>query len=115
MDLPNMIQAIARFLQRPLNKTQLDKVVYKSSFDYMRDHEYQFEMFSPNVFSVSKEEIRFMQSGALNRHEDTNNHERQRINAFCRQKLQDSSYPLSRFYPDVCQNDKPEQQRKLYR
>ncbi len=100
-DLPKMIQSIAEFLQRPLNTEQLEKVVYKSSFEYMRDNEAQFEMFSPNVFSVSKDDIRFMQSGALDRHQDTNDIERTRINAFCREKLKNATYPLSQYYPDV--------------
>lgn len=100
-DLAKMILSIADFLQRPLSKEQLEKVIYKSGFEYMRDNEAHFEMFSPNVFSVSKDDIRFMQSGALNRHQDTSQIERARINAFCRAKLKNATYPLSQFYPDL--------------
>jgi len=61
-------------------------------------------MFAPNVFSVSND-IRFMQSGALNRHEDTDAIERERINGFCRERLAHGSYPLEDYYPDVLKKE----------
>ncbi len=102
-DLPGMINKIAQFLNCPLSDDALQKVVNKASFDYMKEHEYYFEMFSPNVFSVSKKDIRFMQSGSLNRHEDTEGIERERIKAFCREKMAKATYPLATYYPDVLQ------------
>lgn len=102
-DLPQMIQSIAEFLGAKLTSIQIEKIVYKSSFEYMLEHETQFEMFSPNVFSVSKPTIRFMQSGGLDRFQDARQNERERINRFCRTKLSGATYPLAKFYPDVCE------------
>ena len=103
-DLPGMVTKIAEFLNNPLSKDELQKVVTKAGFQYMKDHEYYFEMFSPNVFSVSNN-IRFMQSGSLDRHKDTKELERERINTFCRDKMANFSYPLATFYPDVLETD----------
>ena len=102
-DLLGMVNKISQFLNSPLNAEELQKVVTKAGFDYMKEHEYYFEMFSPNIFSVSKKDIRFMQSGSLDRHEDTERAERERINAFCREKMAHASYPLATYYPDVLQ------------
>ncbi len=102
-DLPGMTRKIARFLEVDLTDQALQKVVNRSSFEYMRAHENHFEMLSPNVFSVSNRDIRFMQSGALDRHKDTQADERERICAFTRSKLAKASYPLDQYYPDVLQ------------
>ena len=99
-DLRGAIRDVAEFLQRPLSAEELDKVAYKASFEYMRDHEYYFEMFAPTIFSVSGP-IRFMQAGTVNRYQDTRDAERERINAFCRERLKNATYPLAKYYPDV--------------
>jgi len=100
-DLESGIRQIAAFLNRPLSDAEVAKVAHKASFAYMRDHEDFFEMFSPNLFSVSAETIRFMQSGSVARHEDTEIHERERILAFCHERLAHASYPVGDHYPDV--------------
>lgn len=103
-DLPGMVTKIAKFLDTELTTEERDKIVVKAGFEYMKEHEYFFEMFSPNIFSVSNS-IGFMQSGSLNRHEDTDNTECDRINVFCREKMKNSDYPLALFYPDVAHGD----------
>lgn len=86
----------------PLTDTALVKIVHKAGFDYMREHEEEFEMFAPNLFSVSTPgHIRYLQSGALDRHKDADQAERDRILAFCRARLAHASYPAGRFYPDI--------------
>jgi len=110
-DLPGMITKIAEFLNTPLSDDEHKKVVHKAGFEYMKEHEYYFEMFAPNVFSVSND-IRFMQSGALNRHEDTDAIERERINEFCRERLANASYPLATYYPDVLNIDSSKQNKE---
>ncbi len=102
-DLPGQVRHIAEFLDCPLSAAQIAKVVDKAGFDYMRAHEHQFEMFAPNIFSVSTPKVRFMQAGTLLRHQDTTPAERARINAFCRERLAGKHYPLARFYPDVAE------------
>ncbi len=103
-DLPAMLKSIAKFMNVDLSPAQLEKIAFKSSFEYMKEHEAHFEMFSPNVFSVSQESIRFMQSGSLDRFNDTKDFERARINTFCNSKLANAKYPLAEFYPDVCES-----------
>ena len=110
-DLPGMVTKIAEFLNTPLSDDEHKKVVHKAGFEYMKEHEYYFEMFAPNVFSVSND-IRFMQSGALNRHEDTDAIERERINEFCRERLANASYPLATYYPDVLNIDSSKQNKE---
>ncbi len=110
-DLPGMITKIAEFLNTPLSDDEQKKVVHKAGFEYMKEHEYYFEMFAPNVFSVSND-IRFMQSGALNRHEDTDAIERERINEFCRERLANASYPLATYYPDILNIDSSKQNKE---
>ena len=101
-----MIQSIASFLDVDLTSVQLENVAIKSSFEYMKEHEAHFEMFSPNVFSVSEQSIRFMQSGSLHRFNDVKDYERTRINTFCCTKLANAEYPLAEFYPDVSESNK---------
>ncbi len=101
-DLEGGVRQVAAFLEVPLTDAQVAKVVHKAGFDYMREHEEEFEMFAPNLFSVSTpENIRYMQSGSLARHQDTDIHERERILAFCRGRLAHASYPVGDHYPDV--------------
>jgi hypothetical protein len=101
-DLEGGVRQVAAFLEVPLTDAQVAKVVHKAGFDYMREHEEEFEMFAPNLFSVSTpENIRYMQSGSLDRHQDTDIHERERILAFCRERLAHASYPVRDHYPDV--------------
>lgn len=101
-DLAGGIRQVAAFLDMPLTDAQLAKIVHKADFAYMSEHEEAFEMFAPNLFSVSTpENIRYMQSGALDRHKDAGQTERERILAFCRARLAHASYPVGRFYPDI--------------
>jgi len=101
-DLEGGIRQVAAFLAVPLTDAQVATIVHKAGFDYMREHEEEFEMFAPNLFSVSTpENIRYMQSGALDRHKDAGQAERERILAFCRARLAQASYPAERFYPDL--------------
>jgi len=101
-DLAGGIRRVAAFLGFPLTNAQVAKIADKASFVYMSEHEEKFEMFAPNLFSVSTpEHIRYMQSGALDRYKDIDQAERERILAFCRQRLAQASYPVWQFYPDI--------------
>ncbi len=99
-DPGKLIDEIAGFLAVPLTAEQREKVIFKTSFQYMKDMEEYFEMAAPSIFSMSSRK-RFMQSGKIRRHKDVSEQDRQRINAYMATELKDSDYPLEQFYPDV--------------
>ena len=100
-DLPAVVKKVAEFLEMDLSPEEINKVVHRSSFEYMREHEEHFSMFSPNVFSESLKSVRFMQAGTLDRYKDVSNEEFKTIMNFCHARLKAGHYPLDRYYPDA--------------
>lgn len=100
-DLRGVVIKVAKFLDMELSDAEIDRVVAKSSFDYMKEHEEHFEMFSPNIFSTSAKKVRFMQAGTVDRYKDVSDEESATIMTFCRQRLKGAHYPLDYFYPDA--------------
>lgn len=100
-DLAAVVDRVAGFLDVQLSDSQKHNVVEKSGFSYMREHEEHFEMFAPNVFSVSEKDGRFMKSGALERFKDASESESSAIKQMCRQRLANARYPINTYYPDV--------------
>ncbi len=98
-DLCGAVTRVAEFLDYSLTPDELQKVVRKSSFEYMKTHEAHFEMHAPNVFSVSAGEGRFMKAGTIDRYKDIGENEGETIMAFCRDRLEGSDYPLDNYYP----------------
>ncbi len=98
-DLTAAVSRVAGFLHCPLTPEELEKVVQKSSFEYMKEHEAYFEMHAPNIFSVTAGEGRFMQAGTIDRYRDTGEMEGETIMTFCRERLREASYPLDHYYP----------------
>jgi hypothetical protein len=98
-DLPGTIDRVATFLGHPLTPEARARVVSKSTFEYMRDHEDVFEMAPPTMFSVAGG--RFMAGGKASRHDDVTPEARRRIIDFCQRRLQGRSYPAPRWYPDL--------------
>jgi len=87
-------------IQAPFSpRTPWRAVVEKSGFAYMKAHETRFEMAPPNFFSVHSGS--FFVSGSAQRGKDVGPGEQERILAFCRERLQGSSYPAADFYPDL--------------
>ena len=99
-DPGKVIDQIVDFLGLSLTEAEREQVINKSSFQYMKDMEENFEMSPPSIFSMSSSK-RFMQSGKSQRHKDVSDEDRQAINRYMASQLQGSSYPLKRFYPDV--------------
>ena len=98
---PNeVINQIADFLGLSLSEAEMALVLKKTSFQYMKEMEEHFEMAPPSIFSMSSN-TRFMQSGKNQRHKDVSNKDREMINQYMREQLQNSTYPLQQFYPDV--------------
>jgi hypothetical protein len=66
----------------------------------MQAMEEHFEMAPPSVFSLNSNN-RFMASGKNKRYKDVAEKDRQKIVDYTVEALKNSSYPISRFYPDV--------------
>lgn len=99
-DLPAAVDRVAAFLETPLGADERRAVVEKSSFDYMKRHEERFEMWPPTPFSVLGEPT-FLRYGGRERERDVSAAERQRILAFCGERLRGAAYPAVRDYPDL--------------
>jgi len=97
----SVIGQLAEFLGVSLSPDEQARVLERSSFRYMQEHEEQFEMAAPNIFSVTAAGKNFMKSGANRRHEEIEHEDKARILAFVRRELQDSDYPAAKFYPDL--------------
>lgn len=97
-DLEGVVRKVAEFLGERLQPQELKQVVEKSGFDYMKKNEELFEMSPPNLFSVSGT---YFKSGKADRYKDVPEPDRQRIIAYCKQRLAGTSYPAARFYPDL--------------
>ena len=98
-DPGGVIDQVAAFLGCTLSPDEKARVVARSQFSYMKDHEEYFEMAPPTMFSAAGGE--FMASGKEKRHEDVTPAVRNRILGYCHDALRGASYPVSRWYPDV--------------
>lgn len=99
-DLPGTVARVAEFLDQPLSTGERDAVVAKSRFEYMKAREELFEMAPPTPFSVAEG---FLRSGRGDRHSDVDAAARDRILAFCRERLAGGRYPAARFYPELAE------------
>jgi aryl sulfotransferase len=97
-DLAGVVRRTAQFLGESLTEEQIRKVVRKSGFGYMKEHEEQFEMSPANLFSVNGT---YFKSGQADRYKDALEADRCRILNFCKENLKGSSYPTGQFYPDI--------------
>lgn len=96
-----IIEQLADFLGVTLSQDEKNKVLEKSSFQYMQEQEEHFEMAPPNVFSVASKGKNFMKSGASLRHEEIAPEDKARIKAYVCRELKGSDYPIAEFYPDL--------------
>lgn len=97
-DLPGTVDRVAAFLEAPLAPAERAAVVEKSGFAYMKAHEDRFEMAPPTPFGS---EGAFLKSGRRDRGRDVGAAERERILAFCRERLRGAAYPAARYYPEL--------------
>ncbi len=98
-DLGGVVDRVAALLGCALTPAQRARVIEKSSFGYMKQHEDIFEMAPPTMFSVAGGE--FMASGKEKRHEDVTPAVRDRILDYCRHVMTGGKYPAARFYPEL--------------
>jgi hypothetical protein len=99
-DLPGTVDRVAALLQTELAPDERAAVVHKTGFDFMKTHEERFEMAPPTPLAM---EGSFLRSGRADRQSDVGAAERERILAFCRERLRGAAYPAARFYPDLAE------------
>jgi len=105
-DLDGAVGLVAAFLDVALSDAERAEVVRKSSYAYMKENEELFEMSPPSLLQ-NDSGLSFFQSGKKDRAGILGDADRERIAAFCRERLAGSPYPLARFYPDVCVDPRP--------
>lgn len=96
-DLRGVAAQVARHLGvSSLSAEELDAVVLKCGFDYMRDHADSFEMQPPHLLALDAE---LLVKGTADRYRDVPDEVRRRIMAWCDARLAGSEYPFKRDYP----------------
>jgi len=98
-DLPGIAQRVAKFVGvAPLSTDELERVVSKSSFTYMKRNDEMFEMHPPRLFVVDRT---LFVRGDSERHRSVAEPVQRRIAAWCTASLQGDAFPLHEFYPDI--------------
>jgi aryl sulfotransferase len=98
-DLPGVVRRVAGFLElEPFTEAEIDNVVRKCGFEYMREHEDTFEMHPPHLLATDAE---LFVKGTADRHKDVPEETRRRILSWCAERMNGSDYPLGEAYPDV--------------
>jgi len=98
-DLPAIVRRVADFLGvAPLNDAELARVVEKTSFAYMQEHQDNFEMHPPHILQTN---AALFVRGTAERHKDVPADTRQRMVAWVVTEMAGSDYPLAQAYPDV--------------
>jgi hypothetical protein len=98
-DLRGVAVQVAELLgMRPLGGEELDRVVHKCGFAYMKEHADAFEMHPPHLLQTDAE---LFISGKAERHLDVPAEVRERVLLWAREQLRGRGFPVERFYPDV--------------
>jgi hypothetical protein len=98
-DLPEIVRRVAAFLDvAPLTDAELGRVVEKCGFDYMQQHQGNFEMHPPHILQTNAS---LFVRGTAERHQDVPDEARRRILAWAATELVGSDFPLAESYPDV--------------
>jgi len=96
-DLGAVARRIAGFLElAPLTDAELQAVLVKCGFGYMREHATAFEMHPPHILAFNS---RLFVRGTADRHRDVSAETGQRIMAWCEERMARGRFPLSDVYP----------------
>jgi len=97
-DLPAVVRQVVAFLGlAPLEEDELDEIVRKCGFAYMREHADAFEMHPPHLLATDAE---LFVKGTADRHVDVPADARERIAAWCATEMEGASYPFAERYSD---------------
>jgi aryl sulfotransferase len=97
-DLPGVVRRVAALLGVELRQSDLEEVVRKSSFAYMKANEEVFEMSPPDLLQGLSQGA-YLHSGSRDRQRQGTDVERARIMSFCQERLAGRSYPFALYYP----------------
>jgi aryl sulfotransferase len=98
-NLPKVVERITTFLDMDaLQVRELEEVVRKCSFQYMRDNSGHFEMQPPHLLQHSS---MYFKSGKTDRYSDVPGPMRQQLVEWCRQKLDGSEVFPQDLYDDL--------------
>jgi hypothetical protein len=98
-DLAGVVRAVEEHLGvSALSVEELDAIVTKCGFDYMRDHADSFEMQPPHLLAIDAE---LLVKGTADRYRDVPEDMRRVIMAWCSARLAEADFPLAREYPSV--------------
>lgn len=100
-DLAGVARRLTSFLSMdPLEDEELERVLHRCGFDYMRRHAHAFEMQPPHLLSVGAELFR---EGTEDRHRDVPEDVARRVAGWCARRMSGGAYPLAERYPDVAE------------
>jgi hypothetical protein len=106
-DLPAMIRRVAFFLGvAPLTEPEVADIAHKCGFQYMQEHQDNFEMHPPHILQSNAE---LFVSGKADRYKDVPDETRRRILSWAASEMAASDVPLARAYPDVAAVGAPSQ------
>lgn len=98
-DLAGVTRRVADFLGvQPLSDAEVANVVHKCGFDYMQEHQDNFEMHPPHILQTNAE---LFVAGTADRYKNVPAEIRQRVGAWAVREMEDSDFPLAARYPDV--------------
>jgi len=96
-DLAAVTRRVAAFLgMSPLADAELEAVLVKCSFEYMRRHDTAFEMHPPHILAL---DTKLFVRGTADRHRDVSGEAGGRIMAWCAQQMHESDFRLADVYP----------------
>lgn len=96
-DLAEVTRRVADFLgMRSLTPDEVNAVVEKCGFEYMRAHEESFEMQPPHLLAIDAE---LLVKGTADRYRDVPDALRREVMDWCRSHLEHAEYPLAEQYP----------------
>ena len=97
-DLPAVIGRVARFLGvDELTSDEVDDIVEKCGFSYMRAHHGVFEMHPPHLLAYDAE---LFQRGTQDRFSDLPSDVNERIVTWCTREVEGNAVPMKAWYPN---------------
>ena len=98
-DLAGVTREVAHFLEIEVpSDGELETILAKCGFDYMRDHADSFEMQPPHLLAIDAE---LLVKGTADRYRDVPEGVRNEVMAWCSERLANSEFPLANEYPST--------------
>jgi hypothetical protein len=98
-DLAGVTRRVADFLGvSPLSDSEVANVVRKCGFDYMQEHQDNFEMHPPHILQTNAE---LFVAGTADRYKNVPPEIRAQVASWVAREMAGSDFPLGKHYPDV--------------